>query len=891
MKKLLLFILVLAGVISGISTQADSRIPKGQNIARGKKYKTNVIPTRKWQKYLKQVPNYDKVLTDGIVEKSNSGSFWVSTRCANFAGAANIDVIIDLGKEMPVSGIFTRHGARPSAGVCFPRKEEYYVSDDGVKFYKVGEFKNTFDDYTIKNQLERKKKFAFGVKQYGISGLKTKGRYVMVRTFGSGVDSFPTYVGYDEIFVIKGNFPLSQVKRSKASSISLKKVDLPAGVLGYRVNPLDWKKIVKEQPLFMALSPTQLLGDNDYHLSVGGTYVMPFTPILNTRKSISDIKLTCELPSSVKLISYNNSSKLTSRKPINKHAKPYIKYSFSITNTAKFLKGYMYAPYLVVQSKFKSPGQAGQGYYSYSYKAGGKKYTHKSSFNIKVDPRITGVTPKRFLTGYWLPYQARLLEDKKNAEEQIISFYRSLGYNCQNGGNRSVDGLKSCRKNGITVYGGGEFNNGLMISRLAIPDGERFIYHPKRKRDRIGVCPTLLYTSPKYSKILKQKFNLALTQADHVYSNWEPYMFMKQGCICDRCKQEFQKTSGLKSTEVNKIWPDCVMDQENDKHNAFSSYQYANIIKLAQKLTREAGVDLKLKHQPNFIISYEPSFVNPDKMWFKTHNHSLFNKDIDMTIMWSYPNSVKVDAFDIKNVPGNTLKKLPVDFANAKRIIAKSGHQKGNEKFPKILFMGTEHNQGSLVMPKDYYFMSLLCFFAGLDGYGTWCNHFKCDARYVVLNAKANTLISKLETIVLDGKKLDNARIKIVSPVPKKISGKTVKLTIVKAFKHKGQELVAIGNDHIARIYVKLQISGLSGRNIRLYDTATGKVYQKSRNSGYSAKELANGVIIPVDGKSWAALQIGRKPTGKYKIITAASLKKQLTKDVPKLKTVTANLN
>ena len=889
MKKLFLFILAL-----GISTalmSAPPLVPKGENIAKGKKYTTSVAPTKKWNKYIKVIPNYEKILTDGAVAKSRNGSFWTSPQCSNFTGSSNVDVIVDLGKEMPVSAIFSRHGARPNAGVYFPRKEEYFVSDNGVKFYKVGEFKNTFDNYSLKNQLQIKKTFKKGIKLYSVDKLKTKGRYIMIRTYGSGIGHFPTYVGHDEIFVIKGKFPLSQVIRNDKDIINMKKIDLSENILGYKVKPLDWQKIAKEQPMYMGLGPMQLLGDNDYHISVGGTYVLSFTPVVNTKKEITDINYSCELPASIKLISYNNSSKLISSMPLKKNGKSYIKYSFSAEKPKLFTTKYMYYPYLVVQTKKTSLGKAGKAYYSYSYNVNKKKYNGTGSFEIVIVPKITGKTPKRFLTGFWMPYQARFLENKAKAEYDIISFYRSLGFNTLNGGNRSKDAFESCKKNNIQVYGGGGFNNGLMINGQKIPDNERYIYHSKKKRDRIGVCPTLLYKSDKYPKILKGKFTKALKESDHVYSNWEPYMFMKQGCICDRCKKEFQQFASLNDVELAKTWPACVINKEDAAHNRFSSYQYGNIIKTAQKITREAGVDLKLNHKPNFMISYEPSFVDPNKSWFNTHSHSGFYKDIDMTIMWSYPNRTDINAFDLKRIPGDSLATLPKAFANGIEMIEKAGRKVGNQKYPKILFMGTEYSQNFVVVPKDYYFMSLLCFFSGLDGYGTWCTYFKLDARYVALNAKANTLISKLEDIVLDGEKVNNAIIKIVSAVPKRISGKKVTLATVKAFEYKGKELVAIGNDHIARIYIKLQVNGLSGSNYRLYDYASGKVYQKSSRSGYSARDLAKGVLIPVEAKSWSTLMIGETmKVDKKMIYSSATVKNQLRKDTTMLKSVIAEL-
>jgi hypothetical protein len=883
-------ILLLGGfcaitIISGAAAQVPG-IPAGNNIALGKKYTLSSLPTKTWEKSLKTIPDYSKILTDGVIEMGESGSFWISDKCANFNGAMNTDVVIDLDKESPVSAIKTRHGARPNAGAFFPKREEYFVSDDGVTFYKVGEFKNTFDDYSIKDELEIKKKFASGVKEYGISGLKAKGRYVMVRTYGSGIGkSFPNYVGYDEIFVIEGNFPLSEAARDESLAISLKRLDIPADVLGYRLNPPDLQKMVQQQPMYLALAPTQFLGDNEFHLSVEGVYTLVFSPLISGDMAVADIKFECELPASIELFGYHNESKLLSSTPETKNGKAYLKYSFVIPKLTDFSKSYMDQLYLVIGTKSATPSKAGDAYYQYSYTVDGNKYERSDSFAIMVEPKISAPAPKRFITGFWLPYQARFLSNPETVDK-IISFYHSLGFNCQNGGQRASESFKTCQRNGMTVYGGSGFDNGVMLSKEKIPAEEQFKYHPdKERKNVVGVCPTLIYTSPKYSDLLKQKFAETLAESDHIYSNWEPYMFMKQGCVCERCKKEFKKFSKLSDEEMAKGWPACVIDEKNAMHNSFSSYQYASIIKLAQKTARDVN------GKADFLIAYEPSFVNQGNPWSKYHAHGDFYKDIDMTIMWSYPNTISLGAIDMKSIPGDSLAQLPQDFADAKAIAVKTGRMEGNTVYPKIFFMGTEYMFNNLVMPKDYYFMSLLCFFSGLDGYGTWCTHFKCDSRYAALNAKANTIISELENIVLDGKKTDNAKVTIVSPVPEKISDKPVTLAIVRAFEYQGSKVVAVGNDYIYKIYVKLSVNGLPEGQYRLYDAVSKNVYQQNAQNGYSAQALSDGVLITVKGKEWAALTLDSSSAKKigYTLCIQADVEKQLAGDTPELKAAVAD--
>jgi hypothetical protein len=64
-------------------------------------------------------------------------------------------------------------------------------------------------------------------------------------------------------------------------------------------------------------------------------------------------------------------------------------------------------------------------------------------------------------------------------------------------------------------------------------------------------------------------------------------MFQKQGCVCDRGKREFADFARLSAAEVDALWPGVVIDTASDLHNRFSSFQFANIIRTLQELTRQ----------------------------------------------------------------------------------------------------------------------------------------------------------------------------------------------------------------------------------------------------------------------------------------------------------------
>ena len=849
---------ILFLALSQIATGADAPVT-GENIAIGKPYTMSPLIADEWATSFATSPDYGHLLTDGV--KESGPSFWVSPRCVNFTGASYVDIRVDLGSVQPVGGINTRHGARPSAGIALPRFEEYFVSDDGRQFYKVGQHANTRDDYSLISNDDIVSKFFSGVAGFSSGPIHARGRYLLVRTYGSGKLGFPTYVGYDEIEVIRGRFSIDDVPAPTGAAVAAQPEEIPAALAGYRIRRKDWQRIAREQPMFLALAPMQYLGDDEYHLSAGGVYVLTFSPMRFTRDTITDVKFECQLPDSVEVISYNTYNQLTRSAPVDLQGRRYVSYSFSLKND--FADAYTRFPYLVVRAKAEAPGPLGAAHYRYSYSAGGKQYERSSEFHLVLMPKIAGAAPHRYLSTFWLPYQTANLDDSAATIEQLLAFYQSLGFNGINGGANSAGIYSAAKRHGMTVWGETGIGNGMMLKGVQIPVTDRFQYHLDRLRPNVvGLCPTLMYRSQKYRDILKGMIKARLPSIDQAYSNWEPYMFQKQGCVCDRCKREFASFTGLSAAEVDALWPGVVIDTASDLHNRFSSFQFANIIRTLQELTRQAGVALRRAEPANFIIAFEPSYVTPGHLWSRVHDPARFYRDVDWLCMWSYPNTVDVLGADIEQLSGNTLTELAPAIEHLRAQVRNVNRFDVTTPLPRALFMTGECFGKYDVLPRDHYFSSLLSFFGGLSGSGTWTTHFMMDARSMALRARANGIMSAFEDVVTGGSELSEIKARHMSPVAASIKGKPITTLAAYGWQRGTARVVAVGNDYPRRVYVKVSVPGLPAGEYRLADYTGRKIYQKERGAGYTARELAAGVSIVIEPKEWAVLDIAAAPSG-----------------------------
>jgi len=853
-------------------------LPEGENIALNKKYTLSVLPVATWNKLItdggKALPDPAKILTDG--EFSTSTSFWTSEKAISFAGSTYIDVVVDLGKIYPIAGIGSGNSARPAAGIFLPVREEYYVSDNGNDFFLAAVYSNLLDPPDAGDVTDMQKRGYTGIVRFSSGPIESKGRYVLVRTYGTEIGTFKGYVAHDELVVIEGGFSPLSVKINSKTSIKLGRPDISTNISIYRVNPPDYVKESVNNPLYIGIGPTGFLGDKEYHLSVDGLYVIQFVPYLASSFSPVNTVLTVTFPESVEILAHNTYNKTD------------IRGSECITELKDdWFSQYMRHPFFFIRAKKNLPIQdIGALSFSYTYTISGKKYSSQSGeYRIILRHRIEGQSPLDFPAMVWMPYQARHTSDM-TVYKHLLAFYRTLGINGINGGQNTADIYSFAAAQNMTVYSEAGVANGMMLgSIIEIPETEAFVYHPERKRSddkRKSVCPQALLEDANYKTAVKKAFINKLSTADHIYANWEPYMFQKQGCVCERCKKKFIAFGGKPGE-----WPDAVIDNNSEIHNRFSSRQYADIVIMMQQLAAEAGKESGKKHQVNFVPAFEPSYTTPGHDWNKVHNPELYFKKINYALMWFYPNTVNLIDFSSRQIVGNNINLLVTHFGDVQKIISAINTRKEDSRMPRIGFMATEYWGHELVMPKDYYFTSLLVFFSGMHGYGTWCTYFKGDARYLSLQAEANTLIARFEKIIINAEKNGQVSAVSLSPVPAFAAAAKKPLHVCYGYLYQGKYYAAIGNDYPAPQYVSVKFTGLPAGSYRLIDIRSGTAYEKSASSGFSHSDISKGVTIRVSGKDWAFLEISSAviPQG-YTVKSATEVKNDLLKEKASLEKI-----
>ena len=861
------YALLCVGTCSVTYEVAWTGEPPSGNLAIGKPYTFSVWPRPPRGQ---PAPNFQQWLTDGKYGKLPSwrgGSGWIS-----FFKAADVEVVVDLGAVYPIGEIQVRHDSDLYHRFQ-PRKELYYVSEDGRTSYQIGECRNTWDPGPPIDESLREKFFK-GVKTFTSGPVRTSGRYVMVRTFPALVagkrilreSMAGTYVGYDEIVVRRGEFDVGAISVDRTRAYVCEPAELPPEVLGYRCSTIPWEDLFRDGPLFVGATPYAYLREDEFHLSVGGTYVLAFEPRSNTKEPVSDVEFEWCLPNTVAIVSMADSMTLKEKEQITRDGKPCTIYTAEVEAGPMQPKTYRdrYGlPALVLAADTNRVGALGRLDYRCRYTCGGRRFDPApKSLALILDEAIQAEPPKEFVQGIWIMRISSRFRDYDKTMRRLLAFYNSIGFNSAFGSG-SPEIYPMLKELGMVRYlnTGGKFcPNGYQFNSKdgafwnGLPETDHFRFHPRFERHRRrAVCPATLASEELFSKV-KAKAKELLAASDHLYANWEPYMFQKRGCVCDRCRSAFQESASLSAEDVTKVWPACVVDLGSDAHNRFTSHQIARVHAQLQRAVRDASKELGRVTRAEFVPSVSDKEFNPEDARYRTNGSREYAQSLDGVSIWGMPFDTSIGIVNLPRGIGNNLA-MAHDITNTLKVVDEYGRKEDGRRRPRAYNVSGLHFVGEsrFAMPRDHYFTAMLNFLSGMDGHGSY-REFGVDARFLRLRAKAARSMAMYEKWTLHGEARANYSITPASALPA-IPNRTI--LFARFYEHAGQQIIAVGNDYYYPMYVTAQVAGLPpAENYNFIDRINRRAF--GGRSGFSAADLARGVLIDVPGKEFRILEVRR---------------------------------
>jgi len=143
------------------------------------------------------VPNYGLTakggtdaadLTDGKLSRREDQRLWFDSAAVGWSYGGRVNLAVDLGQQCDIDEIAVRfqNGSADGGGRNFPGWVEALVSDDGIHYVKAGEFSQWNPDDFSKYNIGQGRGTSW-VDALRFTGLKTHGRWVGLRFYGSGL--------------------------------------------------------------------------------------------------------------------------------------------------------------------------------------------------------------------------------------------------------------------------------------------------------------------------------------------------------------------------------------------------------------------------------------------------------------------------------------------------------------------------------------------------------------------------------------------------------------------------------------------------------------------------------------------------------------------------------
>ena len=305
------------------------------------------------------------------------------------------------------------------------------------------------------------------------------------------------------------------------------------------------------------------------------------------------------------------------------------------------------------------------------------------------------------------------------------------------------------------------FNNGFQIGHGKIPESDRFVatnappgsYSANMAAS--AVCPVTVYAGSDFFRTNTIPFiTRYLKGTDGCWSNWEPWMFSRKGCMCQRCCRAFAAYLGKPYDEIAAKWPKCVMNGSEYFETVlkFRSIEHGKVVKTLDRVVREAtGGDASLGFIPA-IAWIEMS------SWWRPRNYAAEVQAIDYAGSLRWMNPWGPYAAWESNFPYIYTKRKPLCHFFAAQDVRKTvDADYPASSRPKLMALPQGYQCGHWLSQPEHIAMALdSYFFNGWESTVMYYFPRGYDARYMNAFAKATDRAAKYEDFVLDGRRTDS---------------------------------------------------------------------------------------------------------------------------------------
>ena len=611
--------------------------------------------------------------------------------------------------------------------------------------------------------------------------------------------------------------------------------------------------------------------DNTFCLSQGKPAMIGLCCKNEAGVKISQPVLNVKLPSEVKLLGVRDGINIIDKKDITESGKKYVQYQFDLRAYRGAITKDNYATRNMVSLMLESAANAGSRYPAFYQYADGAYATPWEKFNLKIIPAPANVVPpKRFKVAPMFARDGSFSDP--TAAKELSEFIRDAGFN-------SIHGKFSQVQNETLKKAGLERNaqiyyicNGYRIGQKKKPESVLFKLADGsyRTTPHEAICPVEVYTQGQYYRDavipLIREYLVGKDLTDQLMSNWESYMFNFKGCFCDRCKDEFIKYSKEPKADIDRAWPKDILVKYRDKWIKFRSWQHGKLVKTLEKTCHEVGKEAG--KDSHFIPEIAWSaLTDGGRDHFNQNDPRDYMDALSVIEPWGpyiffdytrpYINNTGIHLITYE--AGKSIKKYVAENVPDKN------------KRPAMIAFPHGLQCDTWVTEPEALGFEMLCYFVnGWNGAFLYCMPRGYDARWWNAATEANRRISAYEKFVFDGRRIDTAKVKTVSPLPssnlpvswseggyflQKIPTlKTAKIVTTVEYKLGDKRMIAVGNFwQQAECYFNLTVPGLQANTKYAVVQPVEKhsFTATAQKPYFTGKELADGILLQVGALRW----------------------------------------